>query len=168
MANVKAVGLTIADNIANGSSTTMGNQTSSGGLLKCQVDSVECSALSAVGNTFRLARVPSNASIVMLKLSNDATTAGAVDIGLYKTAKDGGAVVDADAYASAHSTATATSSWPNQAYEARNVDKVRNEVWQDAGLSADPGIDYDIVLTVTTELTDAASLALLTIYTDGN
>ena len=50
----------------------------------------------------RFCRVPSNARISQILFSTgDATTAGALDIGIYQTAENGGAVVDADLFASA-------------------------------------------------------------------
>jgi hypothetical protein len=59
-------------------------------------------ATIAANDTVRLVRVPSNARISQVLLSTgDATTAGAVNIGVWQTNDNGGAVVDADLFASA-------------------------------------------------------------------
>ena len=94
-------------------------------------------------DTVMLAPIPSNASITSIKLFNDALDSGTTntaDVGLYTTAL---AVVDADAYASAITDLRgAVKTGTEVAFEARDINKMGQKVWQDAGLSSDPALTY--------------------------
>lgn len=117
-------------------------------------------------------RIPSNASIASIMLFNDdldshSTPTLAADVGLYYGSdpdvslalnKKKGDVADADAYASAITTLQAANTTGVEVmFEARDINKVANKVWQDAGLSADPQCFFDIGLTVTTAAATAAA-----------
>tara|TARA_R110001583_G_C5419346_1_gene387672 strand:+ start:50 stop:598 length:549 start_codon:yes stop_codon:yes gene_type:complete len=113
-----------------------------------------------------LAEVPSNAKIHSIKLYNDdldSGTALAVDVGLYNgetkftdtdgssTAYAAGGVIDRDAYATAITTLQgAVTVGTEVAYEARNINAVNNFVWEDGGLTSDPGVPLRIAITVET------------------
>ena len=94
-------------------------------------------------DTVMLAPIPSNASITSIKLFNDDLDSGSTntaDVGLYTTAL---AVVDADAYASViTSLRSAVTTGTEVAFEARDINKMGQKVWQDAGLSSDPALTY--------------------------
>ena len=94
-------------------------------------------------DTVMLAPIPSNASITSIKLFNDdldSGTTNTADVGLYTTAL---AVVDADAYASAITDLrAAVKTGTEVAFEARDINKMGQKVWQDAGLSSDPALTY--------------------------
>ena len=94
-------------------------------------------------DTVMLAPIPSNASITSIKLFNDDLDSGSTntaDVGLYTTAL---AVVDADAYASAITDLrSAVKTGTEVAFEARDINKMGQKVWQDAGLSSDPALTY--------------------------
>ena len=94
-------------------------------------------------DTVMLAPIPSNASITSIKLFNDdldSGTTNTADVGLYTTAL---AVVDADAYASViTSLRSAVTTGTEVAFEARDINKMGQKVWQDAGLSSDPALTY--------------------------
>ncbi|MDH4185524.1 MAG: hypothetical protein OEV08_00885 [Nitrospira sp.] len=105
----------------------------------------------SITSIIRLVSVPSNAIVTDLRLSSAAQTAGAFDIGVYRTNADGGAVVDADLFGSAVSCASAV----------LNVDVLGEStqltlaeqalpLWEAAGMSADPKSQLDIALTVAT------------------
>jgi len=118
-------------------------------------------AAASIGSTYRLARVKSNDLVQQLLLSCTAITSAAGDIGLYKTAADGGAVVDADFFASAQSLATALAQ-TNVTRESGvvSVANMEKPLWEALGLSADPQIEYDIAVTLTAAATAAGNLAL--------
>lgn len=119
-----------------------------GGKVKCLRATVEQGASDSDGSVYRLARVHSSWLIKSVRKFHDAITGGtSYDLGLYRTAADGGAVVDADAYASAVSLASADAAGTQLAFEARDVANMEKKVWQDAGLSADPNLWYDLALT---------------------
>lgn len=111
------------------------------------------SATQASGDTIRLVRVPSNARISQVLLSTgDATTAGAIDIGVYQTADNGSTVVDADLFASALALTGGPFNNSDQTFESGEYTYAESAkpLWEVLGLSADSNREYDIVATVTT------------------
>ena len=94
-------------------------------------------------DTVMLAPIPSNASITSIKLFNDDLDSGTdltANVGIYTTAV---AVVDADAYASAITDLRgAVKTGTEVAFEARDINKMGQKVWQDAGLTSDPALTY--------------------------
>jgi len=99
-------------------------------------------------DTVMLAPIPSNASITSIKIFNDdldSGTTNTADVGIYKQDLS---VVDADAYASAITTLrSANTTGVEVAFEARDINKCGQKVWQDAGLSSDSGLTYFIGLS---------------------
>lgn len=121
------------------------------GVLREAIGTAQATASASIGSTYRLCRVPSNARISEVALSCDAfDTTGTTDIGVYQTADNGGAVVDADFFASAvvltsilvHSVVTHEST-------VFGIEDAEKPLWEALGLSADPVRDYDIALTLT-------------------
>ena len=112
------------------------------------------------------AEVPSNAKILSIKLFNDALDGGsnlATDVGVYngpiKTSSyAANAVIDRDCYATASAVLqAAVLTGTEVAYEVRNVNAISNFVWEDAGLSSDPGVPLRIALTIETVASSAAA-----------
>jgi hypothetical protein len=99
-------------------------------------------------DTVMLAPIPSNASITSIKIFNDdldSSTTNTADVGIYKQDLS---VVDADAYASAITTLrSANTTGVEVAFEARDINKCGQKVWQDAGLSSDSGLTYFVGLS---------------------
>lgn len=111
------------------------------------------SATIPSGDIVRFVRVPSNARIdAVLLTTGDATTAGAIDIGIYQTADNGGAVVDADFFASAFALTNGPYLRSDQTWESGVYTYANSALplWAALGLSVDPGIEYDVAATVTT------------------
>jgi hypothetical protein len=101
----------------------------------------------------RFCRVPSNARISQLLFNAaDATTAGAIDIGVYQTAANGGAVVDADLFVSALDLAGGPYMNLDVTRESGEYTIAESEkpLWEVLGLTSDPGREYDIAYTITT------------------
>lgn len=125
---------------------------SSGNLFEAS-SAATVSATQTSGDIVRMVRVPSNARISQVLLSTgDATTAGAVDIGVYQTAANGGAVVDADLFASALALTGGPFNNSDQTFESGEYTYAESAkpLWEVLGLSADSKRDYDICATVTT------------------
>ena len=113
-----------------------------------------------------LAEVPSNAKILSIKLFNDALDGGsnlATDVGVYNgpiatSSYAANAVIDRDAYATASAVLqAAVLTGTEVAFEVRNVNAISNYVWEDAGLSSDPGVPLRIALTIETVAATAAA-----------
>lgn len=114
------------------------------------------------GNVLRFVRVPSNCRVSSIQLFSDAlggTTAA--DIGLYQTAENGGAVVDADHFGSAVSLVNKVGG-TEQAFESgvNTVADIGLPLWSALGLTADPQREYDVAMTLTADVTTPGSIGL--------
>lgn len=163
-ANTKATIITNAD----ATPKSMNPQILFNGVLREQVATVEIAAADDNNSVYRLARVHSSWRISELTLFCDAITSGVdYDLGLYRTADDGGAEVDVNAYADAATLASASLTGIQLLFEggsAKGVEKIEQAVWQDAGLTADPGVWYDIALTGIAVGSGAGTASLRTRY----
>jgi|TARA_A100001037_G_scaffold39904_1_gene31003 hypothetical protein len=112
--------------------------------VACGTVAAAAGDLSA-GDTIMLCQIPTNASVLSIKLFNDDLDSGTtltVHIGLY-TADGNVTAKDVDAYCSADTTARgAITAGTELAFEARDINKMGQKVWQDAGDSSDPGGYY--------------------------
>jgi hypothetical protein len=112
--------------------------------VACGTKALAAGDLSA-GDTVMLCMVPTNASVLSIKLFNDDLDSGTtltVNIGLY-TADGNVTAKDVDCYASADTTARAAVLVGTElAFEARNINLMGQKVWEDAGDSSDPGGHY--------------------------
>jgi hypothetical protein len=137
-----------------------------GGTVKKYAGTLEAADLASVGTIYRFFRIGSWMRVDSIILANDAMSAGAVDIGLYKPTIEGGTVVDADFFASAVSVASAAKSTngTNVTVEAdstaMNIDKAEKRVWEVLGLTTDPNLEYDVAATITTAFGAAGTLTL--------
>jgi hypothetical protein len=117
-------------------------------------------------DTVMLAPIPSNASITSIKLFNDDLDSGTdltADVGIYNTDLS---VVNADAYASAITDLRgAVKTGTEVAFEARDINKMGQKVWQDAGLSADPGAVYFVGISFPAAGDTAGDLSFTIEYT---
>lgn len=114
------------------------------------------------GSIYRFFRVKSNDLIKELILDNATLGAGCtMDFGLYQTAANGGAVVDADLFASAVDMNTA-----NRGLDVTResgiitVANMEKPLWELLGLSADPQIEYDVAATTVVASAAAGSMCL--------
>lgn len=121
-------------------------------------------------STIRVLRVWSGWRIEEVLISSpDIGTTTAADIGLYKVAADGGAVVDADFFASALSLSGGAHVKVDITREQAVITPANADtrIWEQLGLTADPQIWYDVTLTLT-GAADAAGVGDLTVrYVDG-
>lgn len=126
---------------------------------------VEVAAADSDGSVFRMVRLPSNAVVYKIDVLNDAITSGTdYDFGLYKTAADGGAVVDADAFASAVDLSSARVAPLDITHEALNIDKVEKRLFEVATLTTDPNILYDLCFTANTVGSAAGTISVVVYY----
>lgn len=134
-----------------------------------QVATLELANGDSIGSKLILASVPSNARMSALWLLCDAITSGAADFGIYRTTQDGGAVVDADCFASAQSIATGITAGTNILHESGVLDisELEQPLWQILGLTSDPGVMYDVVATLTAATTAAGTLTVRVEHTQG-
>jgi len=132
-----------------------------------EASTVEVTNGDSIGSTYRMLRVKSSDRMSSLQIFCDAITSAAADVGLYDIAANGGAVVDADFFASAQSIATAITVGTNILHESGVVDisEVEQAIWQLLGLTSDPNKEYDVALTLTAAATATGTATLLGRYT---
>lgn len=125
---------------------------------------VTCAADDSSSSIHRFVRVPSNARISQLLFSTgDATTGGAINIGIYQTADHGSAVVDADLFASALDLTGGPMKNLDVTYESDEYTPAESvkPLWEVLGLSSDPCREYDIAATISTTYNGAATTQVL-------
>lgn len=102
-------------------------------------------------STYRaLMNIPSNAVPISVRISApDIGTTTTADVGLYKATADGGAVVDSDFFkAAVVLNAGAISKSEVLFGNVVTVAKSEQRIWELLGLTADPFLQYDVVLSL--------------------
>ncbi len=123
-------------------------------------------ALATTSDEMRMIRLHSGVRLVELYISgDDAADAGAANIGLYKSARHGGAVIDADLFADAVAKNAARVDALVEAGTVLQIDRGKY-LWEIADRGAgdydeDPQEEWDIVLTPSTSFTTTAQGFLL-------
>jgi hypothetical protein len=119
-----------------------------------------------VGSTYRLVTIPTQARVSQILIYAAAMTQGPFDIGVYKCSADGGAVVDADFFATAVDCSSAVNGTDITNESATyTIAKQFQPIWQAVGVAtADPLSYYDIVATSTNTITAGAALMLKVRY----
>ncbi len=145
-----------APSVANNSSVEGGNVREVAGTL-------ESVSGDSIGSKYILAQVPSNARVSQLLVySDDIGVTTIADFGLYRNTLDGGAVVDADFFASALSLKDGALNGVDITHESAvfGVEDIEKPLWEALGLSEDPGVFYDIVATLTAASDAAGTLSI--------
>jgi hypothetical protein len=134
---------------------TVNNNFHRGDHLVDRALAVPTTVMDTVGDKIFLGPIRSNAIILDLMFLNDALAASglAYDIGVYRT---DGTVVDVDCIGSAVAFSSARITPASLRFEAADIISVKQELWQLAGLTSDPGGHFYIGLTCTTVATTPA------------
>jgi len=147
-----------------------------GGNMHQSMDVRACAAgdLNADGDAVILCQVPSNARITSIMVYNDDLDSGtdsAVNIGVYngneqfndtdasETLYAADAVIDEDAYAAASSVLrTASTNGTEFAFSlSTRKNAPLTAIWEDAGLTSDPGVPLRLAITQTATVSGAAA-----------
>lgn len=133
-----------------------------GGEVCEHVGTVAAANGDSIGSIYRFARVRSSDRVSAVQLYCDAVTSGAMDVGIYQTAANGGAVVDADFFASAQSIASAILTGTEIQHESGvyGIEDIEKSLWEGLGLTSDPGLLYDVAGTLTAATTAAGDVSL--------
>lgn len=140
-----------------------------GGSPRTKRGTVEKAASDSDGSVYRFFRIRSTDVLSSLELFNDAL-AGATSykVGLYATAKAGGAAVSDALFATGLSLASASTTGVNLTFSATDIAKIEKRVWELLGLSADPYLEYDVCLTLATAGSAAGTISLRASVIGGN
>lgn len=138
------------------------NRALQGGEVKHARAVVSIANGDSVGSKYLCFQIPSNAVPISVRESfPDVGTTTAADVGLYQTTALGSAVVDADFFKAA--TVLNAGAISKSEIVNGNVITLANSekrVWELLGLASDPGINYDVVMTLT-GAADAAGVGVL-------
>lgn len=121
-----------------------------------------------LNDVIMLAPLPSNAVIHSIRFAADDLDSASPatltwNLGLHET---DGTAADADCYATAITLGQAATVFTEYRFEAANITTVGNKLWEDAGLTADPGGQYYLSLTVAAAPTAVAGdLSFIVEYT---
>lgn len=138
-----------------------------GGRLYESVGTVEVAAADDDTSVYRFVRVHSSWRISSIEVFNDAITSGSVyDVGLYQTAENGAAALDADCYATNVTmvSARATSGPTDLRFEQMDIANIEKRVFEDGGLTADSNRWYDLCLTADTVGSGAGTISIRVRY----
>ena len=131
------------------------------GQLIVAVGTLEVAAADDNNSVYRLARVPSGARIHRIELLTDAITGGTdYNLGLYKTAINGGAVVDDNLFGDALDLSSGNTVPVEVTFDQLDKADIEKRVWTLLGLSADPHTEYDLALIGITAGTGAGTISL--------
>ena len=139
------------------------------GRVRAASFTLDVAAADDDASVYRFFRVHSNWRVLQLLLWNDAITSGSVyDVGLYQTAENGGAVVDADCWATNVTMVSARLVPLDVTFEALDIIKCEKLVWEVAAIAVttiteDPQRDYDICLTADTVGSGAGTISMTAI-----
>lgn len=155
------------------SSTTITNQTAEPSVingpprgprtLRSIRERIASAADDTANSVYRFFRIPSDCTPVGLYISAaDATTAGIISIGLYETAENGGAVVDADLFSTIDLSGGPFLQSP-VIFESGEYTQAESmqALWVTLGLTADPNKEYDVCALVTTTFNGGPTSILL-------
>jgi hypothetical protein len=132
------------------------------GDMQSSIGTLESVSGDSIGSKYIMCQIPSNAYVRDVFLSCDGgNTTGAADIGIYQTTENGGAVVDADFFASAQvlTSALARSSVVHES-GVYGIEDIEKPLWEALGLSEDSHRMYDVALTLTAASDAADSISL--------
>lgn len=134
-----------------------------GAPIKEWIETLETVNGDSIASVYRFFRVPSWIRVSDLILdSDDIGTTTIADFGLYDTSANGGAVVDADFFASAVSLKDGALANSNITHESGVIDAANygKRIWEQLGLSADPQKYYDVCATLTAAADAAGTMTL--------
>jgi hypothetical protein len=133
------------------------------GMVQECAETLELTAADTSTSVYRFFSIPSNARMSYLKLySDDCGSVTDGDFGLYKTTLGGSAVVDVDFFKAAQALDGGAISGTDIAFgNAIAAEKVDKPIWEVLGLSADPGIDYDVCLTLVSTCDVGGTVSLI-------
>lgn len=158
-ANTKSTGITNGD---ARNPRVIGQNFIQGAQLDCAVGTAEVAAADDDNSVYRMVRVSSSVRMHSVKVMSDAIAGGtAYDVGLYKTAENGGAAVDADFFVAGLNLSSGNTVPVEVTFgNALGIEMIENRLWEALGLTQDPFTEYDICFTGTTVGTGAGTLSL--------
>lgn len=144
---------------------TAGNSRNTEAVLRKSRGMASAVSGDSIASKYVLCSVPSNAVVGKVELTCSAITTCAGDVGLYRNTRDGGAVVSVAFFKAAASLATALSG-SNITYDnvltKANAEK---PLWEALSLTSDPGVIYDVVVTLTAAAGSAGTVMTEVEYT---
>lgn len=138
------------------------------GAVKTQTALVALGASESNNSTYRVGRVRSSDRIKAIGIISDAMAGlTAVDVGLYDTAANGGAVVSQHLFVTGLDIHLGLTTPSNVRWTNLLAASAEQRVWEMLSLASDPNKEYDVVLTATTRGSATGNIAVDTDVVDG-
>lgn len=138
------------------------------GGLKNALGVVTAANGDSIASKYLFCSIPSNAKVRSVLVScPDIGSTGTMDLGLYKSTADGGAVVDADFFKAAIDTHSGALTKSEVVFG--NIITPANceqSIWQLLGLSSDPNLVYDVVGTLAAAQDAGGAIAVEVVYAE--
>lgn len=169
--NTKSAAVTNSD----AATQTQNKMITDRGRLRETVGTIEVANGDSIASTLRIARIRSSDRVSRVMLSCDAIATAVADIGIWRTAADGGAVVNLQFFASLQALTAALVNLdvtheadPADASTGFGLQDVEKPMWLALGLTTDPMVFYDVVLQLTAAATGAGTVSLKIQYNAGD
>lgn len=154
--------------ITNRDATPAVLNSSQHGIVRRAWGTVEAAAAGDPGSTYRMCSIPSNARAIRVVVATDNLgTTATLDVGIYQTTANGGAVVAAAFFASALNASAAiaeTMVTHEAASTGYNIDAIEKPLWGALGLTSDSNRDYDVVVTSVGDIAAAGTITVIVDY----
>ena len=147
-------------------STTIPTQVK-GGKVVAIAGNFETAAADDAGSIYRICRVGANWVPLSIDINCDAIAdATDVDLGLYDTLEQGGAVKDADCFTDGDDiNAGAALGSEISGLQTLAIDEIGDQMYEHAGDDAPtPNGEYDLVLTMNSEVSAAGTIAIRALF----
>lgn len=137
-----------------------------GAKIKCTVDTIVKATSDGDTSVFYLGNpIPSNSVIQQIILENDALTGATdVDLGFYETVSAGSAVISKDCLLDGASLASASTGLGTNGFTKPTLANKHKQLWELAGLSADPKKLMQTSLTFNTAGSATGNIRIVIIH----
>jgi hypothetical protein len=129
------------------------------------VGTVEVAAADDNDSIYRLVRLPSGARVNKIELATDAIAGGTdYNLGLYKTAANGGAAVSESLFGDALDLSIGNTVPVEVTFDQVDLADIQKKLWELLALASDPHTEYDLALKGVTVGTGAGTISLRVEY----
>ena len=138
------------------------NSKVSNAFVRAAVATLEVTSGNTAESVYRFFEIPSSARVHNLEFSNDALgDSTKVNVGLYQTARNGGAAATVSAASFAANLQTVSAAERvNLTHLVTNIANIEKPVWELLGLDKDPNITYDLCATAKVNIGTSGTMSM--------
>ena len=158
-------------NISNITDKVKNDNRSDGGRVRIKSAVAAVAASPGAGTTYRLFQVNSGEKVSSIRvISTGVTAASDANVGVYESTGTStiGADVDENIFVDAIDLSSALPGLVESVFDVTTVDKANEAIWELLGLSEDPDVTYDVVITVISASTGTGTIGAVFQIEDGS